>query len=243
MWAGGHDVWAPTYISRCVEVLESDAAVVACNSITRHMSQEGKDLGRAVRQLDTRGRGLLVRANLALWQVSPFFGYALMRAGVLRRNGLKCRPVIGPDHLFGFELALLGPMAIFPEPLFFLRDNRGESTRVINRTQANAEFRERLYPQGTRSVGRFVLLKHLAEEMRAVRRARLSFLQRIALWACIPPTCFLQLYRHVPEGLRRPVRSVVARCSRLPVGAEPRLPAGGNELTEKGRKVPDPGGK
>jgi glycosyltransferase involved in cell wall biosynthesis len=88
MWAGGHDVWAPTYLSRCLAVLESDATLVQCNSVAQHLRQDGKELGPTIRQIDTRRRGLFVRANLILWQASAFLVYSLFRSSALRQTRL-----------------------------------------------------------------------------------------------------------------------------------------------------------
>jgi glycosyltransferase involved in cell wall biosynthesis len=216
MFAGGHDLWAPTYLSRCLAVLESDAAIVHCNSVAQHMSQDGKEFGPTIRQIDTRRRGVFIRANLILWQAAQFLSYAVMRSSALRQTRLSLPGTLGPDHLFGFELALLGPTAIVPEPLFFMRDSRGESLRPLNRAQYWSSFRERLYPRGTSSVGRFALAKHLLEEMRAVKRAPLSWGQRIALMASIPPTCLVQFYRYLPQGLRGGLRRLLTRYFNSP---------------------------
>jgi len=215
MWAGGHDVWAPTYLSRCIEVLESDATIVQCNSGAQYMSQDGKEFGPTMRQIDTRRHGLFVRANLVLWQASTFVVYSLFRSSALRQTRLMCR-VSGPDLLLGFELSLLGPTAIVPEPFFFMRDNRGESSRPITRAQANVEFLERLYPRGTTPVGRFGLVKYLVEEMRAVKRAPLSWGQRIVLMGSIPPTYLLKFYRYLPQGIRDTFRRLLTRCFNSP---------------------------
>ncbi|MCJ7503433.1 MAG: glycosyltransferase [Acidobacteriia bacterium] len=210
MWAGGHDVWAPTYLSRCLEVLESDATIVQCNSVAQYMSQDGKEFGRTVHQIDTRRHGLFVRANLALWQPSAFLAYSLLRSSALRQTRLMSR-VLGPDLLVGFELSLLGPTAIVPEPLFFMRDNRGESSRPITRAQAMAGFHDRLYPRGTTPVGRFGWVKYLVEEMRAVMRAPLSWGQRIVLMGSIPPTYFIffNFRPYLPQGIRSTFRRLL----------------------------------
>ncbi len=206
MWAAGHDLWAPTYLSRCLEVLESDESVVACNSITQWVSRDGKERGSFERQFDTRRYGLLVRGNIALWQVSPFSGYSLIRTSVIRQNRLTMRRVIAPDYLFGLELALVGPTAIVPELLFFMRDNRGENSKAIKDAKAVGAFLERLYPRGTSPLGRFKMAKYMVEEMRAIRRARMSTWQRMMLCVSIPPTYLIEFYRFVPQRLRRPVR-------------------------------------
>ncbi len=221
MWAGGHDVWAPTYLSRCLAVLESDANIVHCNSLAQPMSQDGKGFGPPERQLDTRRRGRLVRANLILWQASVFFIYAVFRSQALRRTP-PLRRVIGPDLLLGFEMALLGTTAIVPEPLFFMRDNRGDRSRPVNRAQYFAGLRERLYAEGGRdSLGRFWRVGYMLEQWRAVHRARLPYGQRLALAGSILPTYFLWLYPALPQFIRRPLRRWVERWLKPPKAEAP----------------------
>jgi glycosyltransferase involved in cell wall biosynthesis len=212
MWAGGHDLWAPTYLSRCIEVLESEPTVVQCNSLAQYMSQDGKAFGRTVRQIDTRRHGLLVRADLMLWQASAFLAYSVFRSSVLRQTRLMCR-VCGPDLLLGFEVSLLGPTAIVPEPLFFMRDNRGEGSRPIKPAQYWSAFRQRLDPRGTISVGSIGFVKYLVEEMRAVKCAPLSWGQRMVLMGSIPPTYLLKFYRYLPQGIRNAIRRWLASWS------------------------------
>jgi glycosyltransferase involved in cell wall biosynthesis len=215
MWAGGHDVWAPTYLSRCVDVLECDATVVVCNSIAQHLSQDGKEFGPTMRQIDTRRHGLLVRANLMLWQASAFVIYAVFRSTAIRQTRLL-RRVIGPDLLIGFELSLLGPTAIVPEPLYFMRDHRGESSRPLKHAQYFKGLQQRLYSGGKAAVGRFGLVKYLWEEMRAVQRAPLTWWQRMVLLGCIPPTYLVEFYRYLPEGIRGSFRKLLTRCFKPP---------------------------
>jgi glycosyltransferase involved in cell wall biosynthesis len=216
MWAGGHDVWAPTYLSRCLAVLESDPTIVHCSSVAQHMSQDGKEIGATARQIDTRRYGLLVRANLILWQASTFLIYAIFRSNALRQTRLL-RRVIGPDHLLGFELSLLGPTAIVPEPLYFMRDKRGDRSGPPHRSQYFAGLRERLYAGGKQdSLGRFWRMGDMIEHLRAVRCAPLSYLQRMAISGCVLPSYFLWFYPYVPKVIRGAVRGLVGRLFKPP---------------------------
>lgn len=213
MWAGGHDVWAPTYLSRCLEVLESDARIVQCNSAARNMSHDGKDLG-PVRQMDTRPYSLFVRANLILWQVSAFLIYSVFRASALRRTRPLWKGTLGPDHFLGFELALLGPSAIVSEPLYFLRDNRAERTQPVSRAQTSAWFLERLYGRSAAS-GEGYWRRNL-ELWRIMKNAQVPFGLRIALMGSILSTWSLDLYRYAPPIFRRAIRGLAGRCFRVP---------------------------
>lgn len=210
MWAGGHDVWAPTYLSRCLEVLESDATIVQCNSVAQYMSQDGKEFGPTVRQIDTRRHSLFVRANLMLWQTSTFLAYSLFRSSALRQTRLMCR-VFGPDLLVGFELSLLGPMAIVPESLFFMRDNRGERTQPGSGAEWTKSLLERLYPGEKNPVGRFPYARSTFEKLLMLKQARLGYAQKLLLMACVFPAYFLRYYRYLPAILRCHVREFVRR--------------------------------
>jgi glycosyltransferase involved in cell wall biosynthesis len=216
MLAGGHDLWAPTYLSRCLEVLESDATVVHCNSMAQHMSQDGKEIGRTIRQIDTRRHGVFVRAHLVLWQASEFVSYSVIRSSALRQTRLSLPGILFPDILLGFELALLGPTAIVPEPLLFLRDNRGEGSRPIKRAQHWSAFRERLSPGGKDYTGRSWQTRGTFPQMLAVKRAPLSWGQRIVLMVSIPPAAFLGFYSYLPEVIRGPIRRLLARRFNTP---------------------------
>jgi glycosyltransferase involved in cell wall biosynthesis len=210
MWAGGHDIWAPTYLSRCLEVLESDDAVVLCNSATRLIGQDGEDLGVTVRQIDTRNCSVLLRSNLVLWQVTAVLLYSLIRASALRQTDL-CQRVLGPDYLLALELSLLGPFAVVPQPLFFLRDNRGERTQPRSRAEGTKSFLERLYPGEKNPGGRFPYARSTYENLLAVKHARLGYAQKLLLMACVFPAYFLRYYRYLPAILRCHVREFVRR--------------------------------
>jgi glycosyltransferase involved in cell wall biosynthesis len=203
MWAGGHDVWVPTYLSRCVEVLESDASIVQCNSVAHYMSHDGKDLG-PIRQIDTRPYSMFVRANLVRFQASIFLIYAVYRSSTLRQVGLLSREALGSDLLLGFELSLRGPFAVVPEPLYFMRDNRGGHSRPISRAQGNELFRKRMFAGGTAPNVR-VWRMNMSVLWRVLKRAPISSGQRIALMGGIIPLYPLMLYPYLPRVVRRGV--------------------------------------
>lgn len=210
IWAGGHDIWAPAYLSRCLEVLESDDAVVLCNSATRLIGQDGEDLGVTVRQIDTRNCSVLRRSNLVLWQVTAVLVYSLIRASALRQTHLYQR-VLGPDCLLALELSLLGAFAVVPQPLFFMRDNRGERTQSRSCAEGVKLFLERLYPGGKNPGGRFPYARSTYENLLAVKHARLGYAQKLLLMACVFPAYFLRYYRYLPAILRCHVREFVRR--------------------------------
>jgi glycosyltransferase involved in cell wall biosynthesis len=118
MWASGHDLWRPTFISRCVDLLEHEAGTVLCYTQATWLHSEGAVLPGC---LDTRGLDSLARLNVVLWGLGYAYPtYGIMRSSVLRRVAL--RAVVGFDIILLAELAILGAFAQVPEPLFCLRE-------------------------------------------------------------------------------------------------------------------------
>jgi hypothetical protein len=130
VWAGAHDVWAPTFVSKCVERLESDPSVVLAYSLTGSRDPDGAEVpGVVFDRIDTRGLGPLGRYRRVIWDLnacSPVHG--VIRKSALDRTGLFRLDVWGADHLLLAELALLGGFAQVPEVLFWLRAPHGEQT-------------------------------------------------------------------------------------------------------------------
>lgn len=119
MFACGHDLWDPRFLSRCVDILKSDPAVVLCISDCAYSDAQGK-VFRSVRQVDTRGMGLHARYNAVLWTPHCVAICGVFRLSALRQV-LPMRPVVGPDNIVLAELSLLGAFALVPEELFYRR--------------------------------------------------------------------------------------------------------------------------
>jgi len=155
-WAAHDDICDPTFLERCVEVMQADPSVVLCHCRTGCIDADGapiasaelaamsgltpqalsvieenersRDLGAA--QLQRRYGDVLLRT---FW-VFEIFG--LIRAEALRTTGLH-RPYYGSDKTLLAELSVLGPFGEIPEVLFFSRRHDGQSC-----TLASAQERE-----------------------------------------------------------------------------------------------------
>jgi glycosyltransferase involved in cell wall biosynthesis len=130
LWAGAHDLWAPTYLSKCVERLEADPTVVLAYSLTGSRRPDGSEVTDVVfDRIDTRGLNALERYRRVIWDLnacSPVHG--VIRKSALDRTGLFRLDVWGADHLLLAELAILGGFAQVEEVLFWLRAPHGEQT-------------------------------------------------------------------------------------------------------------------
>ena len=212
MWAAGHDLWAPTFISRCVGVLEKDPSVVLCYPLTQYIDTTGKQLSVVGSNLDTRNCTLLGRFNLAVWEGrTGFIIYGVIRSNSLRQTRLF-RKVWGPDILLLTELSLLGSFANIPETLFYGRDNWGEKAGP-NTSNWETAYLERLFPGKKNRFVRFFPHAGIAyEQLLGVMHARLGFRAKIPL---ITFVVLGWLYKSLPLILRRPLRGFLRRLLRI----------------------------
>jgi glycosyltransferase involved in cell wall biosynthesis len=124
MWAGDHDLWDPSYLSRCISVLEEDPTVVLAYSRTMLVDLEANPIELLPDQIDTRGMSAPERyVHLIRNLFWCNMVYGVIRGESLKQTGLV-RNIFGSDHLLLAELALKGAFAQVPAPLFYRRKNR-----------------------------------------------------------------------------------------------------------------------
>ena len=182
MWAADDDLWDPAYVRRCVAALAADPEAVMASTRLRFIDPAGtvldSDYGRYDNP-DLSSRSATRRIQILLRRGGFYQVYGLARREALLRTGLF-RDVHGPDVVLTFELAMLGPVLLVPEPLFFYRrfPERTEATRVERQggiqdaSRAVAERMTRLEEALSAAVGRSALsgpekLRLRAEILRA----------------------------------------------------------------------------
>jgi glycosyltransferase involved in cell wall biosynthesis len=125
MWASGHDLREPSFISTCIAALEADPDVVLAYPLARWLHDDGSIGGMLDAIPDTRHLDPISRFQVLLWSV----GYAYPIYGVHRISALRRVDVryvcFGPDIVILSGLALLGAFALVPEPLFHVRFRPG----------------------------------------------------------------------------------------------------------------------
>lgn len=147
-WMAHDDVLAPTYLERCVEVLDRDPSVSLVHSETEYIGAEGEpliELSRGFLGTDGYIERLVVDdsvpAGLASDRVDVRFATVVKRMtafyevfGLGRRDAfcktLLFRHYYGTDKVFIAEMALEGRIERVPEPLFLRRCHDGTSTRM-----------------------------------------------------------------------------------------------------------------
>jgi glycosyltransferase involved in cell wall biosynthesis len=125
------DLCEPTFLERCVDVLENDPTVVMVYPRTILIDGDGNELERFSNTLDLQERFAHQRFQhfhhvFGEWSIChPIFG--VMRVAPVRGREILPR-FIASDMVFLAELALRGKIVEFPEYLFKLRWHDGAST-------------------------------------------------------------------------------------------------------------------
>jgi glycosyltransferase involved in cell wall biosynthesis len=127
MWASSDDLWQPTYVERCVEVLRADPAVVLAYSINAKIDEEGESLGSVPPGL-TLDTDDIVQRFRDLTQIDspiePFYG--VVRLAAMRSTApLPLHP--GWDRFVLAELGLMGRFRQVKEALYTRRIHRNQS--------------------------------------------------------------------------------------------------------------------
>ena len=119
LWADQDDVREPSYISKCVAVLEADEAVVLCHSHTGVFWKAFNNLMHinTIDSIDNESC-VLRRYWRFLRSYSDTTIYGLIRSDALRKTSLL-RPHNGSANALLFELLLIGKFRQVPETLYF----------------------------------------------------------------------------------------------------------------------------
>lgn len=194
-WHGHDDLCAPTYLERCVEILERDQSVVLCHSQTCPIDGSGRplrydpDLGVLTDVDRTFSIPLpdanfadhadpVVRFREALWNTANCqHVMGVMRSAAVRRTRLM-RSYYSADRAFLITMALLGRFCEIPQPLFFKREHASNSRRLRS-AEEKARFAAPTVPAW---MGRADHLRGYAEITRAVLNSEMSFSDK---WQCL----------------------------------------------------------
>src|SRR5262245_21979531 len=185
-WANCDDLFAPTSLLRCVEVLDRDRAVVLTYPKTKLIDAHGQVISDYEDNLHLQG----VSASERFAQLSLRLGlvnaiYGLIRANILKKTKLIGN-FIGADTVLLAELTLYGKFLEIPEFLFYRRIHTGAYSDLKGTDQQQEFF-------DPKSKGRlpFTQWNHLYAKYGATCRAPISvpeklrvivFLMREAIW-------------------------------------------------------------
>jgi glycosyltransferase involved in cell wall biosynthesis len=209
-WAAHDDFVKPTYLERCLEVLDGDPGVVWSHSRSVLVDPRGHLLpgthGRELRyDVPDRPSGPTrlsprphQRYRAVVMSQSNLDVFGLIRSTVMKRTGLMI-PYYGMDKVFVAELCLAGRYQEVPEVLYFGRVHPNASGAL----PTSAEQQEFINPHGRQRFS-MIRLHLLAGHSRAIRRADLDAAERAR--------CFLVLVAYLLQV--RKWKSVLTRAFR-----------------------------
>ncbi len=203
MWAADHDLWEPTFISRCVGALEADPAAVLAYPLCRMIDESGAGIEEIGDPIDFSVPSALYRYKHLLWGNIASKIYGLGRREAMAAAG-GFPDVQAPDRLFLVRLALQGPFEKVDDYLYIGRQNRAPETvqerhlrtlKDLNPEQAG----QRAVLPGTR------LYRELRDlYMAAIDESSLSFREKLE--ARVATLFVFHMRYHVASNLVRVLR-------------------------------------
>jgi glycosyltransferase involved in cell wall biosynthesis len=214
-WAAHDDEHDPSFLSRCVAVLDADESVVCCHSASVDIDEDGA----VSRSWPARPRLASPSPHVRFAEVlRPSYPclqmFAVMRADALRRTGLH-RPYPASDHVLRAELTLLGRIVELPEPLFRRREHSERSTRASQRS------RWTLYTGAAPPSIPVSGLRLSVEVARTIQRSDVRGAERLLCWLALR-VWVLRVVRQLVGMTLRQALTTAGRQDATPYVAHPR---------------------
>lgn len=130
MWASHDDIWLPTFVEKCVALLEANPAAAMAYARMGIIDERGE-----VQKLaDVRHTAAAARPCERFREFTELYSmleavYGIVRADIARRTPLMLLHP-GSDRLYLAEIALYGPLLQVPEHLYMRRDHGNRSVKV-----------------------------------------------------------------------------------------------------------------
>ena len=203
MWAADHDLWEPTFISRCVEALEADPTAMLAYSQCLMIDEDGAPIEKIDDGFDFASPSALYRYKHILWYNIASKIYGLARREPLAATG-GFADVLAPDRLILAQLVLQGPFRRIEGYLYVGRQNRPPETVG----ERNMRTLVSLNPSRAdeRRVMNGPLLHRALRDlyMKALRESTLSFPQKLD--ARVATLAVFHMRYHVASNLVRVFR-------------------------------------
>lgn len=142
-WAPHDDVLRPSFLHRCVEMLEANLDAVVCQTFLDYIDDDGQPIGVYDSSLQGSGSSSApTRFGAVVLRGHP--AYEVM--GLFRRSALEGSLLLesfhGADRALLAELSLRGRFVQVPEPLLVVRDHKKRYTRSQVRPKDRAVWHD-----------------------------------------------------------------------------------------------------
>lgn len=207
-WAAHDDILAPTFLERCLEVLDENPAVALAYPRTNRINAGGQFMEHYADDLDLRDARVTDRFRKFLatpGHCHPVFG--LIRADILRLTPLIGNYPVSDRNLIG-EIALRGQIAEVPEYLFYRRHHPGISYTV---EKSQSEIAEWFDPKAKNRLI-FPHVRRFIEYFKSIYRVPMSWSDRIYCGALVSRFVF---YPKRWRGFGDDVQTTVRKLLRL----------------------------
>ncbi|RDI74845.1 Glycosyl transferase family 2 [Gaiella occulta] len=180
-WATHDDLLAPTYIERCVEVLDAAPAGVALvYPRTRIIDGDGNVVRDYDDNLDIRAKTPHERLRLLVGNiVMANASFGLIRRTALARSRLLDK-FPSADYVMMAEFALFGEFWEIPEFLFFRREHEAMSRKANPSATEAAEWFE---PGSSKNATGREFWRLFVEHLRSIHHARLDPVEKAKCYA------------------------------------------------------------
>jgi glycosyltransferase involved in cell wall biosynthesis len=187
MWASGHDLWTPNYVSSCVAALQENPDASVAYGTSDWIDRDGRAMSKQSGHYDTRGMDPAIRLFFTFWgNLHPILGVIRIRCLRLIPKIYECA---GTDQIVLAQLALAGAFLHVPTARWSRREPRDPETHKQKlRRYLSAEFGL----AGTWLDRTFPLLRLPLEIMRAVWRAPFRLTKKLAILVALPPAFLLR---------------------------------------------------
>lgn len=187
MWASGHDLWSPDFVSGCVELLLEHPSASLAFASAHWIGADGKPYPRESGWSDTRGMAPAARFFTVLWgSMNPVLG--VMRLDRLRQCG-SMPALIGGDLVLLSALSFAGDFLHAQHCSWSRRELRSES----NYGAKLARYTSKGFGVSRTNVSRiFPLLGLPLALTKVVVRARIGWLDKSLLLLSLPTVLLLR---------------------------------------------------
>ncbi|KAM3103503.1 glycosyltransferase family 2 protein [Phormidesmis sp. 146-12] len=189
-WAAHDDIHEPTYLERCVEILDRDPGVILSYSWTRYIDDRGL-LCPEVYAFDGKLRLNSEKPHERFHDIACTHQECFPIFGLMRLSALRQVPLYGSyghaDGVLLARMALLGRYYEIPEYLFLSRQHAEQSCKVFAKEDSDYDYFEYAAWYDPSKTGKFTLPHWILfiEYCRSILQAPISFSEKI--------TCFRQL--------------------------------------------------
>jgi glycosyltransferase involved in cell wall biosynthesis len=201
-WASHDDVYAPTLLQRCVDVLETDPEPVLVHAGDAIIDRHGDIVRTLPYPLDTADPRPSARLRSLLYVSGGNDVYGVMRADVLRRVDPH-GSYYNADRTLVASLCLQGPFRQVPEVLYFRRDHPQRASRAAGRRARAAVLDPERANRWRHPMAR-MYAEYVLGYLKAIRQARLGGVESARCFAEVSGWLLSSLSPGLRRRLARP---------------------------------------